>query len=151
MNNLNLRNILKYAIAGFVLVFSSCRSSRVYQSSVTTDNGYHSSYDDTTLTVNNSSLLMPYNRFIDPAGTVIRFGNPTLENHSLDCALLNDGKILVVEDRFGLAFIDTKDKKLLFHLEYDGTYENLMSTYSGIKVLEDKGTHIFWGGSDPTT
>jgi YVTN family beta-propeller protein len=95
---------------------------------------------------------MPYNRIIDPAGTVVRFGNPSLENHSLDCALLPGGKVLAVEDRYGLAFLDVVNKKLLFHLDYDGTYKGLMSTYSGLKVLEEQeGIHIFWGASNPTT
>lgn len=152
MKNLIISQFLKSLIAVIILSFAACRASRVYKSSVVTDNNYHSNYDDTTLTVDNSSVLMPYNRFIDPAGTVIRFGNPTLENHSLDCALLPGGKILAVEDRFGLAFIDAKENKLLFHLDYTGTYKGLMSTYSGIKVLEDKKlVHIFWGASNPST
>ena len=104
--------------------------------SVATDENYHSSYDDTTLAVDNSSILMPYNRFIDPAGTVIRFGNKALENHSLDCVMLPDGKVLAVEDSYGVAFIDVKQNKLLFHLEYSGNYRGLMSTYSGIKTYQ---------------
>ena len=139
-------NLLKYPIIVCLLCFASCKSSHVFKSSVFTDESYHSSYDDTTLTVDNSSILMPYNRFIDPAGIVIRFGNPAVENHSLDCVLLPDGKVLAVEDRYGLAFIDVKENKLLFHLDYDGTYKGVISTYSGIKVFEDKnGVHIFWG------
>jgi YVTN family beta-propeller protein len=150
MSNVSVFNIVRYSIAVCLLCFASCRSARVYRTSVVTGDSYHSSYDDTTLTINNSSVLMPYNRFIDPAGTVIRFGIPTLENHSLDCALLPDGKVLAVEDRYGLAFIDVINNKLLFHLDYTGNYRALMSTYSGIKVFEDdKLVHIFWGASDP--
>ncbi len=93
---------------------------------------------------------MPYNRFIDPAGTVIRFGNERLENHSLDCAMLPDGKVLAVEDRYGVAFIDVKENKLLFHLDYSGNYRGLMSTYSGIKTYQDeRGEHILWGAANP--
>jgi len=93
---------------------------------------------------------MPYNRFIDPAGTVIRFGKPTLENHSLDCILIAEQNVLVVEDRFGLAFLDVQNNKLLFHLDYDGVYKGLMSTYSGLKILkEEKTVRIFWGASLP--
>lgn len=151
MSNISVPNIVRYSIAVCLLCFASCRSSRVYRTSVASGESYHSSYDDTTLTISNSSVLMPYNRFIDPAGTVIRFGNPTLENHSLDCALLPDGKVLAVEDRYGLAFIGVVNNKLLFHLDYEGNNRGLMSTYSGIKVLEDeKLVHIFWGASNPT-
>ncbi|MGI8634184.1 MAG: hypothetical protein ACR2KZ_02150, partial [Segetibacter sp.] len=152
MSNDTLSKFLKYSLPVLVLSITACRSSRITTSSAVTDQGYHSYYDDTTLAVDNKSILMPYNRFIDPAGTVVRFGNPTLENHSLDCALLPDGNTLAVEDRYGLAFIDVKVNKLLYHLDYEGTYRGLMSTYSGLKVLEeDKIVHIFWGASNPTT
>jgi hypothetical protein len=99
-------HFLKHLVAFFALGITACRSSRITSSSVITGNAYHSSYDDTTLAVDNKSVLMPYNRFIDPAGTIIRFGNPTLENHSLDCSLLPGGDVLAVEDRYGLAFIN---------------------------------------------
>lgn len=152
MSNVLVSRIVKFLFVAFIITFAACRSSKIYKTSVATDHSYHSSYDDTTLAVDSKSILMPYNRFIDPAGTVIRFGNPALENHSLDCALLPNGKVLAVEDRYGLAFIDVQNKKLLFHLDYEGTYKGLMSTYSGLKVLaEDKLVHIFWGASNPTT
>ncbi len=93
---------------------------------------------------------MPYNRFIDPAGTIIRYGNPSLENHSLDCVLLPGNEVLAVEDRYGVAFINVQNNTLLYHLDYTGTYQGLVSTYSGIKVLEDRGSvHLFWGASSP--
>ena len=151
MNNLTLSLLSRYTFAIIMLSFASCITSRAYKSSAVTDNSYHSSYDDTTLTVDNSAILMPYNRFIDPAGTVIRFGNPSFENHSLDCALLPGDKILAVEDRYGLALIDVINNSLLFHLDYKGAYKGLMSTYSGVKVLEiDHSIHIFWGASNPS-
>jgi YVTN family beta-propeller protein len=151
MNNPGILVLLRIFIAFFAVNFIACTTSRVYKTSVVPDN-YHSSYDDTTLTVDNNSILMPYNRFIDPAGTVIRFGNPSLENHSLDCILLPGGKVLVVEDRYGLAFIGLPENKLLFHLDYTGVYKKLMSTYSGVKVVEEKNAfHVFWGASDPET
>src|SRR5512146_1706473 len=107
MKTLHFRHVLKYLLFLCLLCFISCKSTQVFKSSVATEKNYHiSSYDDTTLTPDNSAILMPYNRFIDPAGRVIRFGSPGLENHSLDCALLPDGKVLAVEDRYGVAFID---------------------------------------------
>jgi YVTN family beta-propeller protein len=152
MNNATARFVFSYCLTLFVLSVVSCRSSRVYSSSVIKDNSYHSSYDDTTLTIDNSAILIPYNRFIDPAGTVIRFGNPALENHSLDCALLPGSSVLAVEDRYGLAFIDIKENKFLFHLDYTGAYKGLMSIYSGIKLLKNvKGFNVFWGASNPAT
>lgn len=143
------KNNLFKAFLFFSIFFVSCKSSKVFKSTISKDE-YHSSYDDTTLTVDNSSILMPYNRFIDPAGTVIRFGNDALENHSLDCALIPDENILAVEDRYGVAFIDVSEKKLLYHLNYVGAYRGLMSTYSGIKTYRDeKGEHVLWGASNP--
>ncbi|MGN6539958.1 MAG: alkaline phosphatase family protein [Ginsengibacter sp.] len=152
MSKFSFHNSLRILIVFSLFLFASCKSTRVFKSTVTTEDNYHSSYDDTTLTPDNSSILMPYNRFIDPAGTVIRFGDGSLENHSLDCALLPGEKILVVEDRYGLAFINVKENTLVSHLDYDGTYNGFMSTYSGIKVFEDKdGIKIFWGAANPRT
>lgn len=142
--SLLLQSLFVLCVCGLV----SCKTSHVYKSSVTTDSSYHSWYDDATLAVDNASILMPYNRFIDPAGTVIHFGDAAEENHSLDCALIPGQNILVVEDRFGITFLDVLKNKLLFHLNYEGAFRGLMSTYSGIKVIrEDKLDHIFWGAS----
>ena len=60
---------------------------------------------------------------------------------------------MVVEDRYGLAFIDYELNKLLFHLDYpEPAYKGFMSTYSGIKVLkDDQATRIFWGAANPTS
>ena len=43
---------------------------------------------------------------VDPAGTVLRFGDPDKENHSLDCIILPGAKELAVEDRYGVTIID---------------------------------------------
>jgi len=144
-----LRIFILFSFAGFM----SCKTTHIPKSVITTvtyDTAYHSSYDDTTLAVDNSSILLPYNRFIDPAGMVIRFGNEALENHSLDCVMLSSGNVLAVEDRYGVAFIDIKQNKLLFHLDYTGDYRGLMSTYSGLKTYRDEtGEHILWGAANP--
>ncbi|MEO6645766.1 MAG: bifunctional YncE family protein/alkaline phosphatase family protein [Chitinophagaceae bacterium] len=140
------------ALICFTVVIS-CTTQRAYKTSVVTDTNLHSTYDDTTLLVDNTSILMPYNRFIDPAGTVIRFGNPSLENHSLDCALIPGQNVLVVEDRYGLAFVDIINNLLLAHLDYSGSYNGMMSTYSGIKVWKEEAgsaVHIFWGAANPS-
>lgn len=145
-------NFLKSCTA-WILLLSSCTSSRIYKTTVTPD-GYKSEYDASTLAVDNKSVLLPYNRIIDAAGTVIRYGQPTLENHSLDCALLPGNQTLVVEDRYGIAFVDVQKNELLFHLDYTSkdAYKRLMSTYSGIKVLKQNDViHIYWGASSPST
>ncbi len=148
--NANVQGCFRWFYLMCIVCVAACKPPATYKTSIVTNTSYHSSYDDTTLTIDNSSILMPYNRFIDPAGTVIRFGNPLLENHSLDCRLIPGQNILVVEDRFGLAFLDVENNKLLFHLDYEDHYRGLMSTYSGIKTWNDgKNQHVLWGASSP--
>ncbi len=91
---------------------------------------------------------MPYNRLLVPAGTTIRYGDPGLENHALDDALIPGTHLLVVEDRYGLAIIQTLSQKVLFRLSLrdDPTLGKCMSTYSGLKVVSiQDSTCIFWG------
>ncbi|MBD0297391.1 MAG: YncE family protein, partial [Flavisolibacter sp.] len=142
-----------FAIILFLWIVS-CTPSRVYQASVSTDSNYIHMHDAATLAADNKDLLMPYNRIIDPAGTVIRFGDPTQENHSLDCAFLPGKNVLAVEDRYGLTFIDVKGSKLLYHLDYemDAKYKKFISTYSGMEVLQiGDQVHIFWSAADPVS
>lgn len=111
----------------------------------------HNAYDDSTLTNKELPVIMPYNRLIDPAGKVIRFGDPRLENHSLDAKLIPQSGILVVEDRYGITLIDTTGNKVLTHWGYnsDQRYSGLMSTYSGIKIAAiGTETAIFWSAAD---
>ncbi|MDP4291991.1 MAG: alkaline phosphatase family protein [Bacteroidota bacterium] len=152
MNNPFAKKYFMIFMTLWGLFFTSCITSRQYHSSAVSGSEYHSSYDNKTLAVDNSNVLMPFNRIIDPAGTVIRFGKGSLENHSLDCVILPDGKVLAVEDRYGLAFIDVLTQKLLFHLDYEGANKGMMSTYSGIKtVVSENKVHIFWGASNPSS
>ncbi len=138
-----MRNSSCLLPVAFFICLISCTTQRAYKTTVATDNNMHSNYDDTTLTVDN-----------DPAGTVIRFGNPSLENHSLDCVLIPEQHTLVVEDRYGIAFVDVIANKLLFHLDYTAAYAGMMSTYSGIKVWRDDENnklHVLWGAANPNS
>jgi YVTN family beta-propeller protein len=95
-------------------------------------------------------VLMPYNRSVHSAGKVIRFGNPELENHTLDVALMPDKRFLVLEDRYGIAVLDRKLNRLVdrwtFHQEEK--FRHLMSTFSGIKTFEFQGeTYLVWGAA----
>ncbi|ULQ53786.1 alkaline phosphatase family protein [Flavihumibacter fluvii] len=94
--------------------------------------------------------LMPYNRIIRSAGSVIRFGDPNLENHALDVAALPGGKHVVVEDRYGIFILDLAQKKIFQRWSYSDQpgYQSYISTYSGIKVFNSGGkTWITWGAS----
>ena len=48
---------------------------------------YSGLYESQTLAGNELPVMMPYNRWIKPAGEQIYFGDEILENHALDCAL----------------------------------------------------------------
>src|SRR5476651_2365745 len=97
----------------------------------------HSAYDDSTLSRNILPVLMPYNRIIDPAGKVVSFGDPDEENHSMDVRLVPGTKLIAIEDRSGIALIDTVKCKVVTHWTYkdNPAYRGLSSTYSGLKVL----------------
>ena len=102
------------------------------------------------LAVGEGPMLLPYNQIIDPAGTVLRFGNQELENHSLDAVLLPGKDVLAVEDRYGVTFIRVPENKLIGSLGYGkGPYKDCMSTYSGIKTYtDDEGRiHVLWSAA----
>ncbi|WP_431198377.1 YncE family protein [Mucilaginibacter sp. P19] len=110
----------------------------------------HSAYDDSTLNRHILPVLMPYNRIIDPAGTVISFGDAADENHSMDVRLIPGTRFIAVEDRYGLTIIDTVAKKVTTRWTYkqDTRYRELTSTYSGLKVVNiDNQTQIYWSAA----
>lgn len=113
--------------------------------------GQRTFYDTSTLAVGEGPVLLPYNRIIDPVGSVLRFGSGDEENHSLDAVLLPQGDVLAVEDRYGVAFVQIPENKLVFRLEFGkGTYKGCMSTYSGIKTYSVDGqVHVLWSASAP--
>lgn len=99
---------------------------------------------------NDSLTLMPYNRIIKSAGTVIRFGDPSLENHALDIVDLPGTELVVLEDRYGLALLNTKTSAIEQRLSYADhpRFKNLLNTYSGIKTFQHKSkTFIVWSAS----
>lgn len=97
-----------------------------------------------------SLTLMPYNRVIKSAGTVIRFGDPSLENHALDIINLPGTDLVVIEDRYGFALLNIKTAELKQRVSYADypVFKNLVSTYSGIKTFIRNGkTYIVWSAS----
>lgn len=94
--------------------------------------------------------LMPYNRIIKSAGKVVRFGDPSLENHALDMVRLPGTDLVVVEDRYGLLLLNSKTAAIVQRLSYAElpAFKNVISTYSGIKAFTDKGkTFVAWSVS----
>jgi hypothetical protein len=100
---------------------------------------------------NDSMVIMPFNRIIRSAGTVIRFGDPVLENHALDIAALPGEKQVVVEDRYGVFILDLISKQITQRWSYKDHFpmSGYMSTYSGIKVFKDQGkTWVAWSAAE---
>lgn len=96
---------------------------------------------------NDSLRMLPYNRIIRSAGEVIRFGDPELENHALDAAILSEDGTLVIEDRYGIIALDAVNKTIIsrWDITDNPPYQNYMSTYSGICTFTEAGsTWILW-------
>ncbi len=100
-----------------------------------------------------SNQALPHGRMLSPVGKVIYFGDSTLENHALDCALSPDEKWLVVEERYSLVFINTRNNKVTYTLPFKNTESipTAMSTYSGITwytIMEED--YVFWSCANRT-
>lgn len=134
------------------LFLGACHTKTGSKSTVIADaSSYHIGYDDSTLYNKSAPLLMPYNRIINPAGNTIYFGDTNYENHSLDCKLVPGQDILAVEDRYGIAMINTKTKDVVARWSYadEKRFSGLTSTYSGIQVVQRYGkTNIFWSAAN---
>ena len=114
----------------------------------------HSPYDDSTLRNGHLPLLLPYNRLLAPAGRAVAYGSPDVENHALDVQLVPDTPLLAVEDRYGIALVDTLQRRVVTRWTYaaDARTKGMMSTYSGLKVRRENGsTHLYWSASNGTT
>lgn len=108
---------------------------------------YRTSYENSTLAGNDLPVLMPFNRWIDPAGDQIYFGDKEQENHALDCVLSPDGKWLAVEGRYSIVIIDPKSKKLICRLLLNKVPEigELMNTFSGIAWRKSGASYeLYW-------
>ena len=106
---------------------------------------------DFLLKQNKEQTLMPFNRIIQSAGKVIRFGKPNLENHALDLANLPEKGIVVVEDRYGLIALNVLENTTIDRFSYSDLpkYKNYISTYSGIKTLQVNGsTFVIWSAAE---
>lgn len=134
-----------------IIASAGCHTSKKNKADADNEQvNMHSAYDDSTLNNKILPVLMPYNRVIDPAGKVIAFGDPADENHSMDVKLIPGTTSIAVEDRFGIAIIDTVKQKVIARWAYnsDAKYSGLMSTYSGLKVLKsNQKTYIFWSAA----
>jgi YVTN family beta-propeller protein len=138
------------AVVALFVIFQSCLQSR----KVTKEQKeYFSSFERNTLSGNDLPVLMPYNKWVDPAGEQIYFGDKELENHALDCALSPDGKWLAVEGRYSIVIIDPVTKKIAtrFPLRSYFTSDGLINTYSGISWRKTGESYeLYWSALGKT-
>jgi len=109
---------------------------------------YESSYDFKTMSPTDNPNLLPYNRWISPAGSQVYFGNKSLENHALDVALSPDEKWVAVEGRYEVVVLSAETGKIAANLPLSGLIQgqSLMNTFSGICWLHENDKYkLFWG------
>ena len=109
---------------------------------------YLTSYEGKTLSPAQTPVLLPYNRWIDPAGTQITFGNKEQENHALDVALSPDGKWLAIEGRYEVVVVSAATNKIVSTFQLSDYFKGLvrMNTFSGICWRQEGSlSQLFWG------
>ena len=110
---------------------------------------YQSSYENKTLSPTEYPNLLPYNKWIDPAGTQSYFGDPNLENHALDVVFSPDRKWLAVEGRYEVLIISPQTSKIVASLPLSSIYKDatIMNTFSGICWVQEGNQYsLYWGG-----
>ena len=134
-----------------IIFITSCHYPQLNKSTESSEQALqYSSYDEAILNNNLLPVLMPYNRMIDPVGTVVTWGNPNLENHSLDVKAIPGTDFLVVEERNGIVIIDSKKKSVIskWNFSDETKFGNLKSTFSGIQLWQkDRKYFIFWSAA----
>uniref|UniRef100_UPI003216C6E3 bifunctional YncE family protein/alkaline phosphatase family protein n=1 Tax=uncultured Draconibacterium sp. TaxID=1573823 RepID=UPI003216C6E3 len=109
-----------------------------------------SEYEGQTLTGNQLPVLMPFNRWIDPAGEQVYFGDKEMENHALDCSASPDGKWIAVEGRYSIVIISAKTRKIVHRLVLSSHFEKtrMINTFSGIKWYNtNDGYKLYWSAA----
>src|SRR5665648_658277 len=76
-----------FLILIFFLLFAVNQSFSQSKKILQEQRKYLTSYESNTLAGNVLPVLMPYNKWVDPAGEQLYFGDKELENHALDCSL----------------------------------------------------------------
>ncbi len=111
---------------------------------------YSGKYEKSTLNGSELPVMMPYNRWINPAGKQIYFGNHELENHALDCSVSPDGKWVAVEGRYSVVIVSVASKKIVHQFPLTNYFAQggVMNTFSGILWQKsDSGYELFWSAA----
>jgi len=109
-----------------------------------------SSFEAQRLTGDQLPVMMPYNRWIDPAGEQIYFGDAELENHALDCVLSPDEKWIAVEGRYSVVILSAETNKIVERVTLKNLLpaENAMNTFSGIAWRKTTDNYeLYWSAS----
>jgi YVTN family beta-propeller protein len=90
---------------------------------------------------NRNQKTLPYNRIIKSAGTVLRYGKPTLENHAMDVSNLADKNLVVIQERYGFFIVNIEENKIIDHFSFSDypQYSNFMTVYSGLTTYVANG------------
>ena len=113
--------------------------------------GLKAAFEDSTLQSATPFTIMPYNRLLKPAGKVVTYGDPTVEDHALDLCALPDKKFITIENRYGIAVLNITTNTIAGSWTFSGhpQWKDYMSTYSGITTFtDDKKTFIAWGAGN---
>lgn len=109
------------------------------------------SLSDFMVSRNKQLTQLPYNRIINSAGKVIRYGKPDLENHALDVTRIANSNLVAVMERYGMFVINPVTQEIVNHIRFteSKTLGRYLSTYSGIKSFKHNNkVYIVWGVSE---
>ena len=109
-----------------------------------------SEYEGQTLNGNELPVLMPFNRWIDPAGEQVYFGDKQMENHAMDCSVSPDGKWIAVEGRYSVVILSPENNKIVERTTLkDLLNESVENTFSGISWRKAGDDYeLYWSASD---
>jgi YVTN family beta-propeller protein len=97
---------------------------------------------------------LPYDRFIQPAGKQILFGDYELENHALDCTISPDGYWLAVQERSSIVIISIIEPKIVYTytLRDFRAIPGLMNNFSGITWYDSENKlYLLWSASSSSS
>lgn len=108
-----------------------------------------SDYENQTLTDSMLPVLMPFNRWIDPAGEQVYFGEKELENHAMDCAVSPDGKWIAIEGRYSIVMLSANDNRIVERTTLkDLIADRVTNTFSGISWRKTGNNYeLYWSAS----
>lgn len=101
-------------------------------------------------TIKNDGIMLPYNRLIKPAGTLIFMGDSTKECHALHAVLSPDKNWLAVLERYSIVFINTEHNEIayVFPLDSVKVLRKAMATFSGISWYRSSNIdYLFFSAS----